>query len=231
MKARSTLGHSPCRTGCLAASLAALVFVACSSPTSGGLGTSDDASDGIGDASGGGSGSSSGASGSGSSGDSGGRSSGSSGSPAADAGSPANERVDSGIPFTDAGVPYCSATAPCDLTNNTCCVNAIGQGTCQTGHSASCGVGGSFQCIEKSECPSNQLCCGYQTDSMHGGSKCEAVSACPSQTSAQLCQTNGECTGGQVECIPQSCNVGAVLPANLTLCGLQSNATYKCTAR
>jgi hypothetical protein len=234
MTTRSTLGHGSCPSGWLAVALACFVLVACSSKSGGGLGTSDDASDGD-DASGGGSGSSgasgsSGSSGGQSSGSSGGQSSGSSGSPAADAGPSANARVDSGIPFSAAGVPYCSTTAPCDLTNDTCCVDALGQGTCQTGHSAACGIGGSFQCIEKSDCPSNQLCCGYQTDSMHGGSKCEAVSACPSQTSAQLCQTQGECAGGR-ECIPQSCNVGAPLPANLTLCGLQSNATYKCTTR
>jgi hypothetical protein len=104
----------------------------------------------------------------------------------------------------------------------------LGQGTCKSGHTINCGVGAGFQCVEKSDCPSGQICCGYQTDSTHGGSKCEA--SCPAQTSAQLCQTNAECTGGQT-CIPQSCDVGATLPANLTLCGLQSNDTYKCTAR
>jgi hypothetical protein len=121
-------------------------------------------------------------------------------------------------------------SAPCDLTKNTCCVSTLGEGTCQSGHNANCGIGAAFQCVEKSECPSGQLCCGFQTDSSHGGSKCEAVSVCPTQTSAQLCQTNGECAAG-VQCIPQSCNVGAPLPANLTLCGLQSNSTYQCTAR
>ena len=247
MTARSTLGLGPFAAGWLATSLAALVLFACSSPKSGGFGTSDDASDGADDASGSSSGSSSSATGSGSSGtsgssgSSGGRSSGSSGTSgagssgssgttSADGGLSPNERVNSGIPFSDAGVPYCSTSAPCDLTTNTCCVSTLGQGTCQSGHNANCGVGAAFQCIEKSECPSGQLCCGFQTDSSHGGSKCETVSVCPTQTSAQLCQTNGECAGG-VQCIPQSCNVGAPLPANLTLCGLQSNSTYQCTAR
>jgi hypothetical protein len=244
MTARSTPGLGPSPAGWLATSLAALVLVACSSPKSGGFASSDDASDD--DASGNTSGSSSSATtsgssgGSGSSGSSGGRSSGSSGTSgagssgssgtAADGGLSPNERVNSGIPFSDAGVPYCSTSAPCDLKTNTCCVSTLGEGTCQSGHNANCGIGAAFQCIEKSECPSGQLCCGFQTDSSHGGSKCETVSVCPPQTSAQLCQTNGECAAG-VQCIPQSCNVGAPLPANLTLCGLQSNSTYQCTAR
>src|ERR1019366_9123379 len=127
--ARSTLGLGPFAAGWLATSLAALVLFACSSPKSGGFGTSDDASDGADDASGGGSGSSSSATGSGSSGasgssgSSGGRSSGSSGTTSADGGLSPNERVNSGIPFSDAGVPYCSTSAPCDLTTNTCCVS------------------------------------------------------------------------------------------------------------
>jgi hypothetical protein len=221
----------PWLTGLLSAALAALSFLACSSPNNPAL---SDATDSEADGTGSSSGSSSSGSGSnsssGSSSGSGGHLSGSSGSSGADASSSANERVDSGIPFTDAGVPYCNPTTPCDLSKNTCCVDTFGNGTCDTGHSVSCGVGGSFQCIKESECPTGQLCCGYQTDSMHGGSKCEAVSMCPSQTSAQLCETSAECPNA-LECIPQSCNVGAPLPANLMLCGLQSNATYTCTAR
>jgi hypothetical protein len=140
-------------------------------------------------------------------------------------------RVNSGYTFNDAGIPYCATNVACDLTQNTCCVNPAGDGTCATGHNNPCsGAGGAFQCIQKTDCPTGQLCCGYQTDSSHGGSKCEAVSACPSATSAQLCETNAECTGG-AKCIPQSCNVGAIVPAMLTLCGLQSNSTYTCTAR
>jgi hypothetical protein len=246
MAARRNLGIGRCAAGVLAASLAALCLLACG-PKNGALSGSDDGGetdDGSGSSSGGGSSSSSsgsrgssGSSGSGSGGSSGSSgssgstgSSGSGGGAGSDGGTMENQRVNSGIAFTDAGIPYCNMTTPCDLTMDTCCVDALGSGTCHSGHSVNCGVGAAFQCVEQTDCPAGQLCCGYQTDSMHGGSKCEAVSACPSQTSAQLCQTNAECTGG-LECIPQSCNVGAALPAMLTLCGLQSNATYTCTAR
>jgi hypothetical protein len=228
----------------LAPSLAILLVAACSSKSNGtdlSDDTSSDDDSGNGSSSGSaGSSSSSESSSSGSTSGSGttssgstsssgtGNSSGSSGSHPADGGSSPNQRVDSGIPFSDAGVPYCSTKATCDLKSNTCCVDVTGVGSCHSGHSVNCGIGASFQCIEKTDCPSGQLCCGYQTDSTHGGSNCQP--SCPSQTSAQLCQTNGECAGG-VECIPQACDVGALVPANLTLCGLQSNATYKCMPR
>jgi hypothetical protein len=150
-------------------------------------------------------------------------------------------RVNSGIMFTAAGIPYCAANTPCDLTKNTCCVNALGVGTCTSGHNG-CGgaLNAAFECTEVEDCPSGQVCCGYadSTTSM-AGSKCQDVSGTgnkctpvptSTQGSVQFCQKTCECKDGS-ECIPQSCNVGASLPANLTMCGLQSQQPYNCMAK
>ena len=150
-------------------------------------------------------------------------------------------RVNSGIMFTPAGVPYCAANAPCDLTKNTCCVNALGVGTCTSGHNG-CGaaLNAAFECTEVEDCPTGQVCCGYaDSTTSTAGSKCQDVSGTgnkctptptTTQGSVQLCQKTCECKDGS-ECVPQSCNVGASLPANLTLCGLQSEKPYNCTPR
>jgi hypothetical protein len=50
--------------------------------------------------------------------------------------------------------------------------------------------------------------------------------------SAQLCQTNAECPSG-VLCKWQDCTVGtgvAALHPSLTMCGIQSQAPFDCTA-
>ena len=127
------------------------------------------------------------------------------------------------------------------FTKNTCCVNGLGVGTCTSGHNG-CGaaLSAAFECTEVEDCPSGQVCCGYadSTTSM-AGSKCQNVSGtsnkctpAPTMTqgTVQLCQKTCECKDGS-ECVPQSCNVGASLPANLTMCGLQSQQPYNCMAK
>jgi hypothetical protein len=150
-------------------------------------------------------------------------------------------RVNSGIMFSAAGVPYCAANMTCDLTQNTCCVNGLGVGSCMSGHNG-CGAGlyAAFECIEATDCPSGQVCCGYaDSTTSTAGSKCQDVSGngnkcspapTTTQGSVQFCQKTCECKDGS-ECVPQSCNVGASLPANLTMCGLQSEKPYNCTAK
>jgi hypothetical protein len=161
----------------------------------------------------------------------------------ADANAACGVQVNSGVAFTDAGGIYCAANMPCDLTQNTCCVSAIGQGTCTSGHSG-CGAGNlaaAFECVEDTDCPANQVCCGYASMAQGmAGSKCQDISASPdhkcspapssTQGSVQFCQKTCECKDGS-ECIPQSCQVnGAPIAANLTMCGLQG-APYNCAPR
>jgi hypothetical protein len=158
-----------------------------------------------------------------------------------DSGGACGVRVNSGVAFTDAGAVYCAANMPCDLTKDTCCVGATGAGTCNSGHNG-CGGGtlaAAFECVEDTDCPANNVCCGYAMGGM-AGSKCQDISASPdhkcspapssTQGSVQFCQKTCECKDGS-ECIPQSCTItGAVLPAALTMCGLQG-APYNCTPR
>jgi hypothetical protein len=159
-------------------------------------------------------------------------------------------RVSSGVVFDDAGGILCAANMPCDLTSDTCCVNGLGIGTCKSGHNG-CGAGtglaaqAAFQCVEDTDCPTNQVCCGYaDTTTSTAGSKCQAVGAdnkCPSPvantpSAVQFCQKTCECKDGS-ECIPQACAIGGassgIPPANLTLCGLQAAGSSfgTCTAR
>jgi hypothetical protein len=155
-------------------------------------------------------------------------------------------RVNSGVAFTDAGGIYCAADMPCDLTSSTCCVNGLGIGTCKSGHNG-CGGGtglaaeAAFECVQDTDCPANQVCCGFaDSSSMTAGSKCEALgsstkcSPAPTTTqgSVQFCQKTCECKDGS-ECLPQSCDLGVagVPPANLTMCGKQDQAPFNCTPR
>jgi hypothetical protein len=164
-----------------------------------------------------------------------------------DAGVACGTRVNSGVVFDDAGAIYCAANMPCDLASDTCCVSGLGVGTCKTGHNG-CGGGtglnaqAAFQCVEDTDCPTNQVCCGYVDTSMNAaGSKCQAIGAdnkCPvpmsnTQSAIQFCQKTCECKDGS-ECVPQSCPLGVpgVPPANLTMCGLQTNTmNFNCMPR
>ncbi len=150
-------------------------------------------------------------------------------------------RVDSGVSFTSTGGIYCAADMPCDLTTHTCCVGGLGTGTCVSGHSGcSAALTAAFECVEDSDCPTHQVCCGYaDMTTSSAGSKCQDLgsgtkcSPVPSDTqgSVQFCQKTCECKDG-TECLPQSCNIpGAPIKAALTMCGIQATAPYNCTAR
>jgi hypothetical protein len=152
--------------------------------------------------------------------------------------------VPSNVQFDDAGTPICGT--PCDLRSHICCIDQFGAGTCIAA-SATCPtitIAGitvpeaTFKCVEKSDCPGNQVCCGV-ADSVAGtaGAQCEDVSSTggkctpattTTQGSAQLCTTNGECKTGQ--CIWQDCMVAAGLAPSLTMCGIQSAAPFNCKA-
>ena len=216
----------------LAAGIVAASVVACSSSSSGGL--TDDSDSGSGDDT---SSKDAGSTGSKDSGKS---------NPAGDSGGACGTRVSSGVVFDDAGAIYCAANMPCALASDTCCVNGLGMGTCKPGHNG-CGAGtglaaqAAFQCVEDTDCPTNQVCCGYVDTTMNtAGSKCQAIGAdkkCPApsastQSAIQFCQKTCECKDGS-ECVPQSCDLGVptVPPANLTLCGLQTTGSFHCTAR
>jgi hypothetical protein len=222
------------RLGLLAAAVvAASVVAACSSSSGGGALTNDN------DA----------ASGDDMSTDAGGTASKDSGQspPKGDAAVTCGARVNSGVVFDDAGAIYCAANMPCDLASDTCCVSGLGVGTCKTGHNG-CGGGtglsaqAAFQCVEDTDCPTNQVCCGYVDSTMNtAGSKCQAIGAdnkCPApmantQSAIQFCQKTCECKDGS-ECVPQSCPLGVpgVPNANLTMCGLQADAgSFHCVAR
>jgi hypothetical protein len=154
--------------------------------------------------------------------------------------------VNSGVAFVDGGGIYCAMDMPCDLTSSTCCVNGLGKGTCTSGHNG-CGSGtgllaqAAFECVQDTDCPANQVCCGYADSStMSAGSKCQALgsstkcSPAPTNTkgSVQFCQKTCECKDGTA-CLPQSCDLGVagVPPANLTMCGMQTMAPFNCMAR
>ncbi|HEX4446155.1 MAG TPA: hypothetical protein VH044_05450 [Polyangiaceae bacterium] len=131
----------------------------------------------------------------------------------------------------------------CDLTKNTCCVDGLGDAKCVNGHSG-CGsfgnIGGAaqFQCVQISDCPSGQVCCGYADSSSNlAGSKCQDISAngnkcAPAPTgtmgSVQFCQKTCECKDGSA-CVAQSCTVMGAPNAMLTMCALQDKAPYNCT--
>jgi|HubBroStandDraft_1064217.scaffolds.fasta_scaffold30428_2 hypothetical protein len=172
--------------------------------------------------------------------------SGSGGSCVAPASTP---RVSSNIEFDDAGVPLCGS-GPCDLTTHICCVSALAEGTCLAAGSTCPESGGypqaQFECLQASECPCGQVCCGIANDAQNSssaGSSCQDISATGACSpvadagaqskagSAQLCQTDAECKNGTT-CSWQVCNVqtpyGAAMP-NLTMCGLQSDAPFNCS--
>lgn len=105
---------------------------------------------------------------------------------------------------------------------------------------ASCPNDAVFKCVEKTDCPSGQVCCGVADQAAAtAGSACQdvaatgnhctpvATSATSTQGSAQLCQTNAECITGS--CLWQDCTVGTLSPS-LTMCGLQSAAPFNCVA-
>ncbi len=193
------------------------------------------------------SGSGTGSSSSGSHGSSGSGSGSSGGSSASTA------RVVSSVVYTDGGVPVCGST-PCDLTSNVCCVSAQGDGSCLKAGSTcpdTVILGSSFpqaqfDCLQASDCPAGDVCCGVATDATNtasAGSNCQDISstgqcspvASGSQSksgSAQLCQTDAECKNKQT-CQWQVCDVqtpyGAASP-NLTMCGPQTGAPFNCKA-
>lgn len=226
----------------LAAASAPLSFAACSSSTSAPVYATDDASS-SGSSGGSSSSSSGGGSSSGTSSSSGsGSSSGSThdGGSSSSSGGPGG-RVPSQVMFDDAGVPLCGT--PCPLSSNQCCVSVLGAATCLAADAGPCPMADAlpqadFKCVEKSDCPSNQVCCGYAdttTSPATAGSTCQAVSAgncappaSSSKASAQLCQLNSECKSG-TSCIWQDCTVGTQT-LQLTMCGIQTGAVFNCHA-
>jgi hypothetical protein len=106
-----------------------------------------------------------------------------------------------------------------------------------------------FECLEASECPSGQVCCGVANNTQgtaSAGSQCEDISAsghcdpvadagaASTMGSAQLCQTDAECVN-HMTCSWQVCTipttvagVAVTLKPNLTMCGLQSAAPFNC---
>ncbi|MGH7439251.1 MAG: hypothetical protein ACRENE_26495, partial [Polyangiaceae bacterium] len=212
-----------------AAAGATLALAACGN-SSGGTFPGDDASS----SGGGSSGTSSGSGGSSGSTSSGGGSSSGSGSSGGGGG-----RVSSQIMFADAGVPICGTACP--LPAHHCCVSYLGAASCQPAGTACPQAGGfpqaDFQCVEKSDCAGNKVCCGYAdttTIPPTAGASCQDTSttggACtpaPSsaKASAQLCQTNAECKG--VSCLWQDCAVGTST-LELTMCGIQMGQVFNC---
>jgi hypothetical protein len=144
--------------------------------------------------------------------------------------------VASNIMFNSAGIPMCGTTA-CDLTSNECCLAyPIPAATCNPVGTACTGQA-IFKCVEASECPQGQVCCGLadQTTSSAGAS-CQTTcttGASSAMGSAQLCQTDGECKNG-MKCTWQDCKVGMPEPAmanvELTMCGVQTASPFNCTA-
>jgi|HubBroStandDraft_6_1064221.scaffolds.fasta_scaffold13061_5 hypothetical protein len=161
-----------------------------------------------------------------------------SGSSSRDSGSSSgDQRVASNVQFNDAGVVLCGT--PCPLTSNQCCIDVLGNTTC-TSPGASCTNEAIFKCVQQTDCPANQVCCGVANQSAAtAGSECQdvastgnqcapvATSASSTEGSAQICQTDAECITGS--CIWQDCSVGTLKPS-LTMCGLQSAAPFNCVA-
>jgi hypothetical protein len=123
-------------------------------------------------------------------------------------------------------VRKCGST-PCDLRSNTCCLPADGglnASYCVSGVSTSCGTDqATYHCLESDDCPtSGDLCCGtYDLATLTAATVCQSGGSC---ASVQFCGSDSECSG--TSCIAQSCS--GVSP--LHLCGLQTEAPYKCTA-
>jgi|HubBroStandDraft_1064217.scaffolds.fasta_scaffold30428_1 hypothetical protein len=242
------LGVAPC-------AVAALVSV--SAPGCGSKGNSalsgddsDDASSSSGSSSGGGSSSSGSSGGGGSSSSSGTHPSGSGSSSGSTSGS-SSGRVESNIVFNEAGVPLCGSVA-CNLTSNTCCVALNQTGSCIPQGQSCTSQEAQFKCLEASDCPSGQVCCGVANNSAgaaSAGSECQDIAAAghcspvpdagaqSTLGSAQLCQTNAECVN-HMDCTWQVCSIdttidgvpNVMLMPNLTMCGLQSAAPFNCTA-
>jgi hypothetical protein len=164
--------------------------------------------------------------------------SGSGGSSSRDSGSSSGvQRVPSNVQFTDAGVVLCGT--PCPLTSNQCCIDVLGNTTCSS-LGASCTNEAIFKCVQQTDCPANQVCCGVANQAAAtAGSECQDVAstgnhctpvatmASSTEGSAQICQTNAECLTGS--CLWQDCSVGTLKPS-LTMCGLQSAAPFNCVA-
>ncbi len=216
------------------AAIATLGLAACGNGSGGQTSFGDDASSSSGGSSGSSSGSGQGSS-SGSTSSGGGSSSGS-------GSSTGGGRVPSQITFADAGVPVCGTACP--LPANHCCVSYLGAASCQPAGTACPPVGGfpqaDFQCVEKTDCSGNRICCGYADTTTlppTAGASCQDTSttggACtpaPSsvKASAQLCQTDAECPKG-VSCIWQDCAVGGST-LELTMCGIQMGQVFNCKA-
>jgi hypothetical protein len=122
-------------------------------------------------------------------------------------------------------VRKCGST-PCDLRSNTCCLPADGgldASYCVSGVNTSCGTDqATYHCLESDDCPtSGDLCCGtYDLATLTAATVCQSGSC----ASVQFCGSDSECQSAS--CIAQSCS--GVSP--LHLCGLQTEAPYKCTA-
>ena len=123
-------------------------------------------------------------------------------------------------------VPVCGS-GPCDLRSHTCCLPADGgpdASYCLKSNSVSCGSNvATFHCGGVADCPGGDVCCGdYDLTSLTAETVCQSGKC----SLAQFCRTNAECPGG-VQCIAQSCTLGA----NVHLCGLKSGPPYNCVAQ
>jgi hypothetical protein len=134
-------------------------------------------------------------------------------------------------------VADCNGSAACDVRSNTCCVSISlnPTGRCVSGTTATCNSNEApFHCRYSCDCPAGQSCCGtVDTSTFSGSAACQVVAnggscsgpATSTTATAQLCEQDEECKNGQA-CISQTCVFGAMFK----LCGLQSQAPYKCTA-
>jgi len=100
-----------------------------------------------------------------------------------------------------------------------------------------------FSCLQQSDCTTaGQVCCGAaDSTAQTAQTACKAVSsgaspcgASPSTAAyAQICEQTSECKNA-MQCIPQVCMVtisGIPVNADLTMCGLQSQAPFNCKAK
>jgi hypothetical protein len=128
---------------------------------------------------------------------------------------------------------------PCDLKTNTCCLDQFLVARCISKPMTCPSNNVSFGCLQATDCPSGQVCCGLADSSaMTATTSCATIASgtnCPGMSSmtmgyAQFCQTDGECKNHQA-CIKQSCPINSSLPpAVFKLCGLQNHQPYNCTA-
>ena len=146
-------------------------------------------------------------------------------------------------------LPLCGTT-PCDLRDNICCVSIS---LTPTGRCLSKADGGTCKgneatvsCLHQAcDCTGGQVCCGVARGSTtfipNVTSGCQAVPSggnCqpyPDVTteagtiaSAQLCKQSAECENSQ-SCIAQTC-LPPIVNAKLSMCGLQSQAPFDCSA-